>query len=53
MATNEDSRAKESIKDQPATTELENKTDELKLEDSEQIVGGAAPPSGGGPLQTH
>ena len=46
MAPNEDSRAKEPIKDQPATAELENNTDELKLEDADQIAGGAAPPSG-------
>ena len=33
----------ESIKDQPAAAELENKTEELKPEEAEKIAGGAGP----------
>ena len=33
----------ESIKDQPATAGLEHKTEELKREDAEKIVGGGQP----------
>ena len=36
----------ESINDQPAEAELENKTEELKPEEAEKIAGGIEPPSG-------
>jgi hypothetical protein len=35
----------ESIKDQPAASELENKTEELKREEAEKIVAAGQPPT--------
>ena len=43
MPTNQDPQQEESIKDQPAAPDLEITTEELELEDSENV-------SGGGPM---
>ena len=43
MPTNEEPKHEESIKDQPAVPDLEVTTEELELEDSENV-------SGGGPM---
>jgi hypothetical protein len=40
MPTNQDPQQEESIKDQPAAPDLEITTEELELEDSENVSGG-------------
>ncbi len=40
MPTNQDSQQEESIKDQPAVPDLEITTEELELDDSENVSGG-------------
>ena len=45
MPTKEELKKDESIKDQAAEAELEHKTDELKREEAEKIVGGGQPPT--------